>query len=438
MMQTPMLCWLSREHAILKAAMASARQIWDILHSARLHSPELSHERHSLVLSRVQFVSRFSCALTILWIAVEFVCWPWPVSGVLGLERALVAGAFWILGAYRFETRPLGVYGAVLALVLIPSGLILGVEFVLAHTGAHTYKLFGTQAYLFSPIALAAILSIFPLTLRESALLAAPLIPVTVLPIMMWPELFETTSPMAVVLLVILVAGLSAIASISQLNFLISLVEKSATDGLTGAVTRKFGERMLETVFAIAQRRNTALSVLFIDLDRFKSVNDRFGHSAGDDILRRVVASIRAIARRQDVLVRWGGEEFVLIMPETNSTEVESFISRLARTGIGLAPDAVPITASMGAAERLSDKADGCAVLVEAADRRMYMAKEAGRNCYVGPSGVAVASVFGSAREVSENAEGRVKKNASAERDLAPLKRVSSQEISPIKDLMRC
>lgn len=250
---------------------------------------------------------------------------------------------------------------------------------------------------------------------------------------------------MAVVLLVMLVAGISAIASLSQLNFLISLVEKSATDGLTGAVTRKFGERMLETVFAISQRKNTALSVLFIDLDRFKSTNDRFGHSTGDDILRRVVTSIRVVARRQDVLVRWGGEEFVLIMPETNETEVESFIRRLARTGIGLAPDAVPITASMGAAERLSDKADGCAVLVEAADRRMYAAKEAGRNCYVGPSGVAMAGVFGPSRPVSGDAQDSASRNADAKRDLAlfdettsQFDETTSQKSAPIKDLVRC
>jgi len=417
--------------------MPSTPQTWNIFQPARFDSPEIAHERCSLVLSRVQLVSRFFCVLTILWIGVEFVCWPWPVSGALALERVFIAGAFWILGACRLEGA-LGGYGAVSALLLIPSGLILGVELVLAQTGAHTYQPFGTQVYLLSPIALAAVLSIFPLTVRESALLAAPLIPVTALPIVIWPELFAMTSPMAVVLLVILVAGISAIASLSQFNFFVSLVERSATDGLTGAVTRKLGERMLETGFAGSQRKNTAFSVLFIDLDRFKSVNDRFGHSTGDDILRRVVASVRAVARRQDVLVRWGGEEFVLIMPDTNGTEIESFIGRLARTGIGLAPDALPITASLGAAERVSDTADGWAVLVEAADRRMYAAKEAGRNCYVGPSGMVVAGLFGSSRSASGNVEVGAGKNADPKDDLASLDRTTSKEIAPTKVLVSC
>ena len=416
--------------------MLSTLRNWDSLLSARLHSPEISHERYGLILSRVRFVSRFFSVLSLLWIAVDFACWPWPVSGALGLERVFIAGAFWILGGYRFGSRSLGAYGAVLALLVISSGLVLGAQFVLAHTGAHASQLFGTQGYLFSPIALAAILAIFPLTTRESVLLAGSLVPVTVLPFIMWPELFAATSPMAVVLLAVLVAGISAIASLSQLNFLVSLVKKSATDGLTGAATRKFGERMLEAMFALSQRKNTALSVLFIDLDRFKSLNDRFGHSSGDDVLRFAVASIRAVARRQDVLVRWGGEEFVLIMPETNGEQVERFVSRLAEAGIGLAPDAVPITASMGASERMSDGADRWATLVEAADRRMYSAKEAGRNSYVGPNGATLSGLIGSPRPAFENTEKKDRNHFNG--DTSSPGEAGPQEITRIKELMRC
>jgi diguanylate cyclase (GGDEF)-like protein len=417
-------------------AMSSTPRSWDNLLSARLHSPEISHERYGLILSRVRFVSRAFSVLSLLWIAVDFACWPWPASGALGLERVFIAGAFWILGGHRFESRPLGVYGAVLALLMISSGLVLGALFVLSHTGAHAYQLFGTQGYLLSPIALAAILAIFPLTARESVLLAASLVPVTVFPIIMWSELFATTSPMAVVLLLLLVAGISTIASLSQLNFLVSLVEKSATDGLTGAATRKFGERMLEAMFAISQRKNTALSVLFIDLDRFKSLNDRFGHGVGDDVLRCAIASIRAVARRQDVLVRWGGEEFVLIMPETNGEQVERFVSRLAEAGIGLAPDAVPITASMGASERMSDEADGWPMLVEAADRRMYSAKGAGRNSYVGPNGVTVSGLIGSPQPAVDNTERKARNRVNG--DAASSGEAGPREITRMKELLRC
>jgi diguanylate cyclase (GGDEF)-like protein len=395
-----------RRHGIVGffQPMPSMRQTWDKLLWARFHSPEISHERYRLILSRVQFVSRLFGILTILWIGVEFVCWPAPVSNALALERVFAACAFWTLGTCRFEARKPGIRGAILALFLIPSALILGVEFVLAHSGAHLEQAFGTQAYLLSPLLLAASLGIFPLTAVEGALLAGPLIPVMALPMILWPELFGTISPMAAMLLLTLVAGISAIASLSQLNFLISLVEKSATDGLTGAVTRKFGERMLDTAFAISLRKNIPLTILFIDIDRFKSVNDRFGHAAGDEVLRGVATSIANVVRRQDVLVRWGGEEFLLIMPGTGAGEVGSFIGRLTRTGIGFTPDAVAVTASMGAAERLSDKADNWAAMVDMADRRMYEAKEAGRNCYVGPNGIPAAGMFGSPRTAADTA----------------------------------
>jgi diguanylate cyclase (GGDEF)-like protein len=375
---------------------------WDDMLSARSHSAEISHERYGLILSRVQFVSRFFGVLVLLWVGIEFVCWPWPVSGWLVLERVVAAGAFWVLGTHRFEPRAFAAYRALMALLLIPAGLILGVEFVLAHTGAHLAQQFGTQAYVFSPLLLAVSLSIFPLTVRESLLLTAPMVPVTVLPMFFWPQLFATTSPMAIVLMLVMIVAISAIASLSQLTFLVSLVKKSATDGLTGAVTRKVGERMLDAMFAVAQRGNTPFSVLFIDLDRFKSINDRFGHGAGDDVLRDVTTSIRTVARRQDVLVRWGGEELVLIMPETSGTEIAGFVNRLAVSGIGQAPDGAVITASMGAAERVNDRADGWDALIAAADRRMYAAKAAGRNCYLGPNDIPVAGVFGSSQARAE------------------------------------
>ena len=74
--------------------MPSTPQSWDNLLSARLHSPEISHERYGLILSRVRFVSRIFSVLSLLWIAVDFACWPWPVSGALGLDRVITAGAF--------------------------------------------------------------------------------------------------------------------------------------------------------------------------------------------------------------------------------------------------------------------------------------------------------------------------------------------------------
>jgi hypothetical protein len=92
---------------------------WDDFISARLHSPEISHVRYELIVSRVQFLARLFGVVTLAWIGVEFVSWPWPVSGALAFERLLVACAFWGVGTRRFKATPWGAYAAMLTLLLI-------------------------------------------------------------------------------------------------------------------------------------------------------------------------------------------------------------------------------------------------------------------------------------------------------------------------------
>jgi diguanylate cyclase (GGDEF)-like protein len=176
----------------------------------------------------------------------------------------------------------------------------------------------------------------------------------------------------------------------SQLRFLLRLTEQATRDGLTHLLLRGVGAEMLENQFAYARRRDLPFALLFIDIDRFKSINDTHGHDAGDAALRAVAAGLAQAFRRQDVLVRWGGEEFVVGLPGANPENVEVALRRLASLGIGLRPDGTPITASIGVAERQSDAAGSLDALVECADARMYEAKSAGRNRYVfraGPKG---------------------------------------------------
>lgn len=85
--------------------------------------------------------------------------------------------------------------------------------------------------------------------------------------------------------------------------------------------------------------------------------------------------------RGSDSLVRWGGEEFLLIMPETDMLQAQQALARVMRSGLGLRPEGTPLTASIGLAERRADRITDCRELLELADRRMYEAKSAGRNC---------------------------------------------------------
>ncbi len=144
---------------------------------------------------------------------------------------------------------------------------------------------------------------------------------------------------------------------------------------------------MLELQFTLSTRSQGPLSLVFIDLDHFKDINDRFGHDAGDTVLKAMSAAVSGNLRQGDVLARWGGEEFVLIMPHTSQEQAVAAMQRMQTLGFGVRPDGTPLTASMGLAERSADQCADWRTLVEWADGRMYQAKSGGRNRMVTPLG---------------------------------------------------
>src|SRR5690606_29310863 len=112
--------------------------------------------------------------------------------------------------------------------------------------------------------------------------------------------------------------GVTALANISQLAFMLTLVRQAIHDPLTGMLTRGSGKEILYIQWAAAQRNQQPLALAFIDLDHFKAVNDDFGHDAGDQVLRMFAKQIGKRIRSSDSILRWGGEEFLIIMPNTS------------------------------------------------------------------------------------------------------------------------
>jgi len=166
------------------------------------------------------------------------------------------------------------------------------------------------------------------------------------------------------------------------------LVEEAARDGLTGLLNRaQFPHRVAELVSG-ARRHRRPLACLMIDLDHFKSVNDAHGHAAGDAVLTEVARRIEAHCRTEDVLIRYGGEEFLALLPDTDAEGAASVAEKLRQAleadPVMFAPDGadeveIPVQASIGVAWWESDMIDG-ALLVSAADGALYRAKELGRN----------------------------------------------------------
>ncbi len=161
------------------------------------------------------------------------------------------------------------------------------------------------------------------------------------------------------------------------------LRETAATDALTGLPNRKRLREVLEHVAEQSRRLGTGFSLLGMDLDHFKSINDQYGHDVGDQVLCRLGEILRGRLRSIDTPARWGGEEFFVLLPGTDASGArhiaETIRAELARLPVEIEGNPVQVTISIGIAEF---PADGNAVseLLVCADRRLYAAKEAGRD----------------------------------------------------------
>jgi diguanylate cyclase (GGDEF)-like protein len=152
-------------------------------------------------------------------------------------------------------------------------------------------------------------------------------------------------------------------------------------DELTELPNRRGASRQIDVLISRARRHGHQLALLLIDADRFKAVNDEHGHAVGDVVLRELAARLRERVRREDVVGRWGGEEFVVVLPET-TPDGAAAVAESLRAGISDLPitaDSVTLTAtvSIGVAAWTGQDLDD---LVNHADRALYAAKAAGRD----------------------------------------------------------
>ena len=162
------------------------------------------------------------------------------------------------------------------------------------------------------------------------------------------------------------------------------LLRISQTDGLTGLINRRHVEQELGHMFDHSVRLGEQLAVLMVDLDKFKSVNDTYGHQAGDEVLRQMSELLTKAVREIDRVGRYGGEEFMILLPGTSAEEAVTFGER-ARHSIEAHTFTFPggelhRTASFGVATFPHTRIHGCDDLVRAADDALYVAKETGRN----------------------------------------------------------
>lgn len=164
----------------------------------------------------------------------------------------------------------------------------------------------------------------------------------------------------------------------------------SITDGLTGLLNRRYFDEALASEFFRLNRTNDCLSLIMFDVDHFKKYNDTYGHLAGDDCLKLIAKTLKSVvSRRFDVIARFGGEEFVIILPETDRAGAQKLAEKIR---VAIERLAIPhsssetapyITISLGVVTVRSKQLEHREQIIALADKAMYDAKEKGRNCLV-------------------------------------------------------
>ncbi len=296
----------------------------------------------------------------------------WRRQLALRAVEALVLGPLLVvllgfLATWRLAPAAIATESADLFLVMLWTGLAFPLSFLL----------FGTRRGLQASL---GIYGVFLLLVLPPALRGA-------IPSPAAGSLSRSTISLAV-FFAVLIALLWVLAS--RLEELASaraearlFAAQAVTDTLTGLANRRQLDDELDRQIATARRHPQPLSIALIDLDRFKAVNDRLGHEAGDHVLIEVAQRLTGSVRTSDILGRWGGEEFLLIAPHTDH-DAALVLTERCRARMADTPflDTIPVTASFGVATLAPE--DDARSLLRRADHALYRAKDQDRNRVVG------------------------------------------------------
>ena len=152
----------------------------------------------------------------------------------------------------------------------------------------------------------------------------------------------------------------------------------SSTDELTGLMNRREMNKRAPELINQAKRYMHTIALLMIDIDHFKKVNDSLGHAEGDRVLREVGLRLQTFGRQTDLIARFGGEEFIMLLPDTDAADANQLAARLHKLISEIEVDNLPVTVSIGVT--MNDGSQTLDELTKQADLALYQAKENGRN----------------------------------------------------------
>ena len=361
----------------------SAQEVAGLI-SSKTHNIRLTAYRATTIVSRVRLLAILFAVLSPFWLVVDVLALGIDAARDLAPARLLSAVAF---GAIVLSLRQMhalrDAYRALFFFLMVSGAVFF-------YSGVHSAELHfagllaaSSMGYAYLPFLVLASMAVFPLTLTEGIAFSVPAISIQIaLPLITQPSI-DPAFAAATLFVMLFVAAAALLAGISQLALMLVLSREALHDPLTRCISRPGGEEMLDMVYTAMNRGTNLIALAYISIDRLADINAEFGYETGNGTLIKVAELLRDQLRAGDILIRWSGTDFVLVMPNAESTQAHSAVDRLLSGGLGVCPDHRPVTASIGVTERIRDGAKDWWQLIDTAQARAGQARQQGGNCTI-------------------------------------------------------
>ncbi|MDZ7829581.1 MAG: GGDEF domain-containing protein [Halofilum sp. (in: g-proteobacteria)] len=347
--------------------------------SGRHHSRDFSAIRAGYSRSRLLVMQLVFALGFLAWTPIDFALFPYAQAASIAEARialAVALGALWLAGRHLTDGR--WVHGLIAASVfliavfhvVVVGGILAGADAAIPDGG-----------YRALPFVLIGITALFPVTLRTGATLVLIPIAMFLLAEAIHGSLLEFAT-LNMLWMLCFVAGITLWVQVGQLRMLLRMYRESARDPLTGLINRRVLMRSIERQMADEHSRND-FSLILLDIDRFKRVNDDHGHQTGDIVLQRVAELLQQNLRSEDMVGRYGGEEFLAVLPDAHADEAREIAERL-RTAISdlvvEGVDGATVNPHISLGITTHQPGETLDASLQRADEALYEAKETGRD----------------------------------------------------------
>ncbi|MDO6498583.1 GGDEF domain-containing protein [Photobacterium sanguinicancri] len=369
-------------HENINQVIRTVRHYLPDLWSTAAHSTSFQNTRSGYLRSRITLLSVVWGLLIILWIPLDLIFLSDIQAQPIAIARFML-GCGLLLTAWHshHHTKLYQSQWSLIVLVIMINAFYIYCISVLDFPQAYSGAEYG---YTLLPIIHVAILTILPLTLKESLGLLA-ITALCQIGVDVKAQRLFTPEVMAGYWLQNVLALMVIWSQQSKLYMLMRLYRQATLDPLTGIYNRRMLLQLAQKSLEACEQNQQTFSVLLFDIDKFKRVNDTWGHGAGDDVLKRFTHFIQSQIRKTDLFGRYGGEEFILFLPNCDHQAAQDIANRMLDSirSLNLDINAVStqlrITSSVGISSL--SHGDSLSSLIERADRALYECKDAGRDC---------------------------------------------------------